>query len=150
MIVQACINGARKAAFHPRLPLTTEAMVRDSVECLQAGAAELHIHPRGPDGLESLASVDELMLALRGNAPARWSASRLAHGSKGAASATLARIAAWKTLPDYASVNLSEADAPAVMSILSRRGVGIEAGLATAADAERFVTLPATTGSSVS
>jgi uncharacterized protein (DUF849 family) len=45
-------------------------------------------------------------------------------------------------LPDYASVNLSEADAPAVVGLLDRMGVGIEAGLATVADAERFVSLP--------
>lgn len=37
---------------------------------------------------------------------------------------------------------LSEEDAPAVMDLLDRMGVGIEAGLATVADAERFVALP--------
>lgn len=48
----------------------------------------------------------------------------------------------WKELPDYASVNLSENDAPAVMELLRDRGVGIEAGLASVTDAERFVKLP--------
>ncbi|MFA6155773.1 3-keto-5-aminohexanoate cleavage protein, partial [Mesorhizobium sp.] len=43
--------------------------------------------------------------------------------------------------PDYASVNLSEADAPAVMELLRLRTIGIEAGLASVADAERFVAL---------
>lgn len=43
---------------------------------------------------------------------------------------------------DYASVNLSEPGAPAVIALLSRMGVGIEAGLATISDAERFVSLP--------
>jgi uncharacterized protein (DUF849 family) len=51
-------------------------------------------------------------------------------------------ISRWNVLPDYASVNLSEADAPAVMELLDRMAVGIEAGLATVADAERFVSLP--------
>jgi hypothetical protein len=48
-------------------------------------------------------------------------------------------IAGWHDLPDYASVNLSETDAPAVMALLGRRGIGIEAGLASVADAERFL-----------
>ncbi len=47
----------------------------------------------------------------------------------------------WKELPDYASVNLSETDAPAVMELLRDRGVGVEAGLASVADADRFVKL---------
>lgn len=51
------------------------------------------------------------------------------------------RNAAWRVLPDYASVDLSEAAAPAVMRQLSARGVGIEAGLASVGDAERLVGL---------
>ena len=47
----------------------------------------------------------------------------------------------WNELPDYASVNLSEPDASAVMKLLRRRGIGIEAGLASVVDAERFVNL---------
>ncbi|MBW8909988.1 MAG: 3-keto-5-aminohexanoate cleavage protein, partial [Mesorhizobium sp.] len=42
---------------------------------------------------------------------------------------------------DYASVNLSETAAPVVMESLRQRGIGIEAGLATIADAERLVGL---------
>jgi uncharacterized protein (DUF849 family) len=37
---------------------------------------------------------------------------------------------------------MSEADAPAVMALLTRCGIGIEAGLASTADAERFLRLP--------
>ena len=44
-------------------------------------------------------------------------------------------------MPDYASVNLEERDAPAVMERLRQRGIGIEAGLASIADAERLVAL---------
>ena len=48
MIVQACINGARPAAFHPALPLTAEAMARDATACVAAGAAELHLYRAHP------------------------------------------------------------------------------------------------------
>src|SRR5690606_17225658 len=53
----------------------------------------------------------------------------------------LAMIASWRALPDHASVNLSEPGAPAVIEALRRRGVAVEAGLATAADAERLIKL---------
>jgi uncharacterized protein (DUF849 family) len=54
---------------------------------------------------------------------------------------TLASIDAWDELPDYASVNLGEPAAPAVMETLLQRSIGIEAGLASIADAERLVKL---------
>ena len=142
MIVQACINGARPSDFHPALPLTIEAMVRDSVQCVEAGASELHIHPRNDDGRESLAAVDELMTSLRRRCPGTLVGVSTGDWIERDAAATRNAIANWKALPDYASVNLSEANAPAIIALLGQMGVGIEAGLATVDDAKRFITLP--------
>jgi len=39
MIVQACLNGARPAGYHPALPLTPEAIARDAdrtLACISA------------------------------------------------------------------------------------------------------------------
>jgi uncharacterized protein (DUF849 family) len=142
MIVQACINGARRIDFHPKLPLTADAMASDAAACIGAGAAELHIHPRGSDGRESLSAVDATVLAVRRACPGTLvGVSTGAWIEKGEAK-TRNAIAEWRELPDYASVNLSENDAPAVITTLRQRGVGVEAGLATVADAERFVSLP--------
>ena len=141
MIVQACINGARPRDFHPRLPLTAEAMASDAATCVAAGAAELHIHPRGIDRRESLAAVDATVLAVRQACPGTLVGVSTGAWIENDVERTPAAISAWRDLPDYASVNLSEADAPAVMELLRQRGVGIEAGLATIADAERFVAL---------
>ena len=69
MIVQACINGARRSDFHPRLPLTPGTMASNAAACVAAGAAELHIHPRGADARESLSAVDATILAVRGACP---------------------------------------------------------------------------------
>src|SRR5919199_568464 len=44
---------------------------------------------------------------------------------------------AWRA-PDYASVNLSETGATEVMEALAEAGIGIEAGVWTAEDAERL------------
>ena len=142
MIVQACLNGARRPDFHPQLPLTAAAIAADAARCVALGAAELHVHPRGPNRRESLRHVDETIRAVR-----RACSGTLVGVSTGAwiendAEQTRTAIAGWRELPDYASVNLSEPDAPAVMALLRRVGVGIEAGLASVVDAERFVGIP--------
>jgi uncharacterized protein (DUF849 family) len=144
MIVQACLNGSRTIGFHQRLPLTSEDIANEGASCIAAGAAELHLHPRGATGKESLAAVDTTVLSLRHACPGTligvstgaWIESDEVH--------TRDCIAQWNELPDYASVNLSERDAPAVIELLRRRGIAIEAGLASVADAERLVKLPGT------
>lgn len=141
MIVQACINGARPRDFHPKLPLTIEAMTQDARACIAAGAGELHIHPRGQDGRETLAAVDATVLSVRRACPGTLVGVSTGAWIEGDEARTRTLIGGWRDMPDYASVNLSENDAPAVMSLLRQQGVGIEAGLATPADAERFVGL---------
>jgi uncharacterized protein (DUF849 family) len=143
MIVQTCINGARSADFHPQLPLDPDAMARGGAACIAAGAAELHVHARGLDGRESLApaAMDPTMLALRRACPGTLIGVSTGAWIENDDERTLAAIAGWTELPDYASVNLSEDAAPAVMDRLRQRGVGIEAGLASVTDAERLVRL---------
>ena len=48
-------NGGRKTkADHPGLPTTTEELARAAAECLEAGAAMIHLHVRGADGAHLL------------------------------------------------------------------------------------------------
>jgi uncharacterized protein (DUF849 family) len=140
MIIQACINGAREPGYHPHLPLTLEAMASDAARCIAAGAAELHIHPRNA-GLESLAAIDETINAIRRACPGTPVGVSTGAWIENDEQLTRDRIGAWVELPDYASVNLSEPDAPAIIDLLQHRGIGVEAGLSTISDAERFVAL---------
>jgi uncharacterized protein (DUF849 family) len=71
MIVQACLNGSRTIGFHQRLPLNSEDIANEGASCIAAGAAELHLHPRGATGKESLAAVDTTVLRYATPAPAR-------------------------------------------------------------------------------
>ena len=142
MIVQACVNGARPYGYHPQLPLTAEAIAIDAAACVSVGAAELHIHPRGHDGRERLSSVDETIDAVRRICPGTLIGVSTGAWIEGKEKRTRDCIAEWRQLPDYASVNLSELDAPAVIALLHSMGVGVEAGLATVEDAVRFVALP--------
>jgi uncharacterized protein (DUF849 family) len=142
MIVQACLNGSRTIGFHQRLPLTSEDIANDGASCIAAGAAELHLHPRGARGKESLAAVDTTVLSLRHACPGTLIGVSTGAWIENDAVHTRDCIAQWNELPDYASVNLSERDAPAIIELLGRRGIAVEAGLASVADAERLVQLP--------
>lgn len=142
MIVQGCLNGARQNDYHDALPVRPEEIAADGVRCVAAGAAELHVHPRGADGRESLAAVGDVVRVLRQACPGTLVGVSTGAWIEGDELATRQRISEWRELPDHASVNLSEPDAPAVMRLLNRMGVGIEAGLATVTDAERLLTLP--------
>jgi uncharacterized protein (DUF849 family) len=143
MILQACLNGARSPDFHPRLPTSQDSIVAEAVASVAAGAQELHIHPRDSQGRESLAPqvVDPLMAALRDRLPG--TAIGLSTGAwiERNEDRRLICLGGWRVLPDYVSVNLSEAGAPGVVEKMFRLGVGVEAGLASVADAERLLAL---------
>jgi 3-keto-5-aminohexanoate cleavage enzyme len=48
-------NGGRKTkADHPKLPITAEDLARTAAESVEAGAAMIHVHVRGPDGAHLL------------------------------------------------------------------------------------------------
>jgi uncharacterized protein (DUF849 family) len=144
VIVQACLNGARPAlGYHPRLPVDPGALARDAAEAVAAGAGEIHLHVRGAGGAETLApeAVDATMAAVRARVPGTLVGVSTGAWIEGDEDRRLAAIAGWRVLPDHASVNLGEAGVPAVIGLLHRRGVGVEAGIATVADAERLLRL---------
>lgn len=149
MIIQGCLNGARPAGFHPRLPATPAAIVADANAAVRAGAHELHIHIRREDGSETLdpAVADPIIRDIRESLPGTLIGVSTGAWIERDDRLRLAMIDGWAELPDYASVNLSEADAPAVIDLLNRRRIGVEAGLATVADVERFVDLGLARGS---
>lgn len=143
MIIQACLNGSRHVGYHPRLPATPAAIVADANAVIRAGAHELHIHIRGETGAETLDPtaadriIGEIRLALPGTligvSTGAW-IERDDHRRR-------ALLDRWPSLPDYASVNVAEADAPSVFALLHRRGIGVEAGLTSEADVGRLVEL---------
>jgi uncharacterized protein (DUF849 family) len=137
--LKACLNGARSADQHPALPITVDAMVADAAACVAAGAGAIHLHPRDADGRESLAAdiVDDTVRRVQaacgvpiGVATGAW--------VEPDPERRAALVGAW-TAPGFASVNLSEPGAEAVMRALLDSGlVGIEAGVWSVKDAERL------------
>ncbi|MFT8246013.1 3-keto-5-aminohexanoate cleavage protein [Roseomonas sp. BN140053] len=140
------MNGARPAGFHPALPLSPDDLARDAAACAAAGAVALHLHPRDAAGRESLRpdAIGAAVAAVRRAAGLPVSVSTGAWIAPDDA-ARRAALRGWAGLgqdrPDEASVNLGEADAPAVMLAMHEAGIGVEAGLAFPADAERFLSL---------
>jgi uncharacterized protein (DUF849 family) len=127
-LIKACLNGNREPGAHPALPLTPEELAADGAAAIAAGAQALHIHPRGPDGRESLAAVDEAVRAVRAAVPGVPIGVSTGAWMEPDVDARAAAVRAWRE-PDMASVNLSEEGHVEVMAALVEAGVGIEAGL---------------------
>ncbi|MCR5857609.1 3-keto-5-aminohexanoate cleavage protein [Mesorhizobium sp. J428] len=143
-MLQACLNGGRVRTVAARVPLTPSELAADAMACRDAGAETLHVHPRNAMGTESLAPGDvaAALAAIRAAVPhmpvgistGTW----IAPGGR----ARHEDMAGWTALPDYVSINLNEDDAPEIMAMMAGRGIGIEAGIWSVADAERFTALP--------
>jgi uncharacterized protein (DUF849 family) len=140
MIVQACLNGNHPPNYHPQLPVTIEALRDDGRQVVNAGASELHIHVRDENGLETLQPkwVDATMRALKAQLPGTLIGISTGAWIEQDDDRVLEYASRWSILPDYASVNLSEKNAPALIERLHRLGVAVEAGLAQPVDAQRL------------
>jgi uncharacterized protein (DUF849 family) len=127
-LIKACLNGNRAPGAHPALPLTPEQLAADGAAAVAAGAQALHMHPRGPDGRESLAAVDEAVRAVRAAVPGVPIGVSTGAWMEPDVDARAAAVRAWRE-PDFASVNLSEEGHVEVMAACIEAQVGIEAGL---------------------
>jgi uncharacterized protein (DUF849 family) len=143
MIVQACLNGGRGLDFHPRVPITADAIVADAVAAVAAGAHELHFHVRDAEGRETLAPayVDPLIRRVRAALPGTLISISTRERIEGDDDRRLACISAWGERPDYAAANIAEPGAPAVIERLLRVGISAEASVWNLADAKRLAAL---------
>jgi uncharacterized protein (DUF849 family) len=141
MLVQACLNGSRKPGEHPALPVTAAELAADARRVAQAGAGALHVHPRGPDGGETLEAeaCAAALGAIRHACPGLPVGLSTGSWIEPDLDRRLERIAAWTERPDYASVNFSEPGAIELCDLLLRLGIGIEAGLWASEEAEALV-----------
>ncbi|GAB3683290.1 3-keto-5-aminohexanoate cleavage protein [Angustibacter aerolatus] len=128
-MLQACLNG-------PRVTLTSDELADEAAAAVAAGAVSVHLHPKGPDGADSLAPahVDACVRAVRTAVPGTevgvtTGAWALPEGAS--SHDRLEAVRGWQVLPDVASVNWHEPGAAALAELLLHRGVGVEAGLWT-------------------
>jgi uncharacterized protein (DUF849 family) len=139
ILVQCPLNGGRTRDEHPAVPTTAAELAASAAGAAEAGARSFHVHPRSPDGAESLrpADVSACVTAVREACPGIpvgtttnvWG---VRHGPE-----RLELVRSWDhaTLPDFCSVNLEEEGAVALIELLLERNVGVEAGLWRVEDA---------------
>jgi uncharacterized protein (DUF849 family) len=141
VLVKACLNGTRRAAEHPSVPIDAEALARDAVRVAAMGAGAVHIHPRDGKGYETLSADahEQVISAVREGCPGMPIGVSTAAWIVPGWEQRLEAVAAWSVLPDFASVNISEVGALQVLDALLERGIEVEAGLAKERDARIFV-----------
>jgi uncharacterized protein (DUF849 family) len=142
-VLQACLNGGRDKTFHPATPLTPRELAADARAVVDAGAQQLHIHPCDAAGRESLDPDDtaRAIEAVRASTPGIAVGVSTGWWIAPQGRARQQQIRAWQVLPDYVSVNLIEEDAVEIIDLALGKGIGVEAGLWSARDAERFVAI---------
>lgn len=138
MLLQAAINGARTRADHPAVPLTPREQAADAAASVAAGAGAIHVHVRDAEGRESLAAEDvaRCLDAMRESCPG------IGIGVSTGAWISDRRdslVRSWTVLPDFASVNVHEDGALDLMRLLLDRGIGVEAGVWSAAAARTLM-----------
>lgn len=108
-----------------------------------AGAGAVHIHPRNAAGHESLEphTSAAAIEAIRRSCPGLPVGVTTAAWIEPDPQRRVWLVNRWDTLPDFASVNVSEEGTAAVVDALLKRGIGVEAGLTEVADARRVIEL---------
>ncbi len=138
MLIKACLNGSREPGDHPALPLLPNELARETQRSVNAGAGAVHIHPRRADGAMTLAAqeCDAAVAAIRKQCPGVPLGVTTAAWIEPDEKQRLRLIQAWTVLPDFASVNFSESGTPDLCAALLTKGIGVEAGLSNAEDAQ--------------
>lgn len=137
-LLHAALNGERG---HPAAPRTPADIAREAREAVRAGARSVHLHPYDEKGRQTLdaepcAATLRAVRAVCPGIPISLSTSETIEPDPLRRS-TL--IESWTEIPDLATANQGEAEILALCELLLSRGIGIEAGLLSASDAERFV-----------
>ena len=144
MLIKACLNGSRRPGDHDALPLSPSALANDAHECRQAGAGAVHIHPRGMGGRETLEpdACAAAIEAIRDQCPGLPIGLTTGLWIVGDNARRHALIKSWNVLPDFCSVNVAEPGTEQLWDLLLNKGIAVEAGLSSIADARLFVASP--------
>jgi uncharacterized protein (DUF849 family) len=140
-LLQVALNGSRSPDDHPAIPRTPDELADAARASVDAGAEVLHLHVYDDRARETFASGPsaETLGAVR--AACRGIPISLTT-SEGVEPDPIRRrelIAGWTELPELVTANMGEPGILPLCRDLTERGVGIEAGLLSLADAETFV-----------
>jgi uncharacterized protein (DUF849 family) len=137
-LLQAALNGDRD---HPAVPRTPDELAAEARASVDAGARVLHLHPYDAEGRQTLeaeacAAAIRAVRAVCPGIPISLSTSAEIEPDP---ARRRALVASWTELPELVTANQGEEGIVELCDVLLERGVGIEAGLLSLADAETFV-----------
>jgi uncharacterized protein (DUF849 family) len=139
-MIKVCSNGGRSRDDHPAVPVTPDELARDARACAAAGAAALHVHPRDPEGEQTLEAepTAAALQAVRAAVPGvPVGGTTLLDICEGDVDRRLSQVRAWTVRPDFVSLNLEEPGADDLARcLIDELGVGVEAGVFTLADVD--------------
>ncbi len=138
IFLQVALNGDR---VHPGAPRSPEAIAEAARACIPAGAESVHVHAFDDAGRETLdgGSCAKLLRAVRASSPGTPISLTTSATIIPDAKERLRVIEGWQELPDLVSANQGEDGIVDLCELLLSRGVEIEAGLLSVADARAFV-----------
>jgi len=141
VFLQAALNGDRQHNAAPRSP---EAIGRDTAAVVAAGAHSVHIHAYDDAGSETLGAAEcgAVVRAIRAYSPGTPISLTTSAEIVADPTERMKAVQAWTDLPDFVTANQGENGITELCAYLLSRGVGIEAGLLSPADARCFVTSP--------
>lgn len=140
-MLQGCLNGARPADAHPALPVTPYYLARDARAVSRYGVTSVHVHPRSPDGLETLdpLHVGDAVAAIHAEVPGMEVGVPAARWVQPDPKDRIDAVMAWGRLgtgkPDVIAVNLHDDGWRQVCSAAHSLNIGLELGIWTTADA---------------
>jgi uncharacterized protein (DUF849 family) len=141
MLIEVALNGGRTRAEHPRVPCSPAELAAAAKEAVAAGAGAAHFHVRAADQRETLDADDvaRAVSAVRAAIPGIPFGVSTGLWMVRDARERHEKVAAWKTFPDFASVNFNEAGGIALAEMLLAKGVGVEAGMGSVLATEKFL-----------
>lgn len=129
--LKACINGARTPDQHPGLPVSPDDLAAAALAAHQAGAQAVHLHPKTPDGVDSLKPdvVAAAVTAVRHAVPGLPLGVTTGFWALPDAAERRRAVESWDVLPDFASLNWHEPGSPELAEVLLAKGLGVEVGI---------------------
>ena len=137
-MLQAALNGDRD---HPALPRTPAELAAEGRAAVDAGALVLHLHPYADGGRQTLAAEPcaVALRAVRAACPGTPISLSTSAEIEPDPERRHALIASWTELPELVTANQGEDGIGELCELLFERAIGVEAGLLSLDDAQRFV-----------
>jgi uncharacterized protein (DUF849 family) len=137
-MLEAALNGDRD---HPALPRAPAELAAEGRAAIAAGALVLHLHPYDDDGRQTLAAEPcaAALRAVRAACPGTPVSLSTSAEIEPDPERRHALIASWTELPELVTANQGEDGIDELCEVLFERAIGVEAGLLSLDDAQRFV-----------